>query len=171
MANRPGVMLYFDSWLPLLELEDKTVAELFRAVIRYGKYGEVPEFQGVCGILWGIIAPQLDRDDERYQETVTQKQYAGYCSAEKRAGRDPLPRNLWQQMLTPVDERQPTTTPISTTTSTPTTNPTPISNSVPAGKGIAKGSGEREGENPDTSAADDFERQRQRAIRLLEQSG
>ena len=127
MNERPGLMIYFDAWLPVLKSDDKTIAGLFRAAVMYAKYGEIPEFSGVEQILWEMIRPALDRDAERYTDTVKQRQYAGYCSAERRAGRDPLPLEEWesQRALTGVDERQPTTTTTPISTPAPTTTPTP----------------------------------------------
>ena len=127
--QRPGFMVYFDQWEPISRLGDSDVAELVRSALKYCKYGEVPELSGISGIFWDMIRPMLDRDAEKYEESVTNSAYAGYSSSEKRAGRVPLTREEWnaqrmstvvnggQQALTGVDECQPIRT---TTTDTAT---------------------------------------------------
>lgn len=128
MAERPGIILYFDTWEPIMKfLPPAEFGAVVAAAIKYGHYGEVPELDGSMAFAWETARPGLDRDGNRYAEKQIQTQYAGYCSAEARAGREPLSRSEWesrQRLLTGVDERQPTikTTPTTTPTSESTSD-------------------------------------------------
>ena len=106
MANRPGVMLFFDDWEPLLSLSDKDLASMLRAAINFSKYGEVPEFSGPLSIIWGIIAAKLERDQARYDKAILQKRHAVYCRITKSKGEDPLDFEEWcEQFLDHSEER------------------------------------------------------------------
>lgn len=76
--ERPGIMAYFSDWLPLLELNDTELAGLFRAVIRYGKYGEIPEFSGLLNVMWSMIRPKIDNDGKSYEKQVAHARYMAY---------------------------------------------------------------------------------------------
>ena len=41
---RPGIMVYFDMMGPLSKLPDADKGRLFWAMLEYGKFGTVPEF-------------------------------------------------------------------------------------------------------------------------------
>lgn len=79
MAERPGFMVYFAEWRPLLKLDDATLARLFRASADYTQYGIVPDFDGMEAIVWGMLTPKLDRDEKQYRKSVLHSQYMVYC--------------------------------------------------------------------------------------------
>lgn len=124
MANRPGVMIYFDIRpnLKLLTLEQRGI--LFDAILEYGELGVVPELDGILAMAWGFIQPRIDKDAERYNNQVSQRKYATYCREKKRVNEEPLPFDDWKSSkdddcyrpITDDDERYPTT---STTTTQP----------------------------------------------------
>lgn len=128
MADRPGVMVFFSDWEALLDLDDAMLARLFRATVKYARYGEVPDFSGIERILWGILAPKLDNDEARYQESCRRKRYGRYKGVEYQHGRVPLEYEDWceiidssRQVSTDVDtcrDKRPIAT--STSTSIPT---------------------------------------------------
>ena len=95
-ADKPGIYCYFSDWNPLLNLDDTSLARLFRAAIRYGQYGEVPELSGMEQILWQILAPKIDRDAERYLSRCESGEYAVFCREEKKAGRTPCSFSEWR---------------------------------------------------------------------------
>jgi hypothetical protein len=135
VSERPGIMLYFDTVEPLLSLDDKTFSALLRASIMYGKYGELPQFDGVALVLWGMIKPTLDRDDIAYENKRMSGRYAAHCRAEKAAGRVPVSFDEWKRIQTTVNDHY-GSLPISIST------PTPVSLSGQegiAGKGSAEG--------------------------------
>lgn len=96
MADRPGFMVYFTDWLPLLKLDDATLAALLRACVNYASAGEWPELEGMSSILWGMLHPKIDRDGERYESRKESGKYAAYCRDEKRAGREPASFEDWK---------------------------------------------------------------------------
>ena len=97
MAERPGIMFYFDDWEPMLALDDKSLADMLRASIRYGLTGEVPDFDGINAVLWGMIAPKIVRDGERYEARKESGEYAVYCREIKKAGEEPLSFMDWKK--------------------------------------------------------------------------
>lgn len=99
---RPGIMIYFDirkplSWLPA---EDK--GKLLDAILEYGEFGVVPEFDGMLGMAWGFIQPRLDKDGDNYENSKAQRQYASFCK--KRNGYS-LPKIAFEDWLE-MDEEE-----------------------------------------------------------------
>ena len=111
--ERPGVMLYFSDWVPMLSLDDPKLAALLRAAVRYGALGEVPEFEGVDAVLWGMIASRIDRDGKAFEGKCRDARYKRYKGIEKSNGREPLEFEDWAEqidqcrpMSTGVDQSQ-----------------------------------------------------------------
>lgn len=117
MIERPGIMIYFDQWESIIKTDDATLAGLFRAAVLYGKYGEIPNFDDMAAVLWGIIRPAIDRDAKRYAETQKKRQYAVYCREEKKAENSPLPFDEWCQKVSLDNMRYPNTSLLSYTES------------------------------------------------------
>ena len=92
-------MLYFSDWTPMLALDDSTLAALFRAAVRYAAEGEVPDFEGVSAILWGMIAPKIDRDGEAFAEKCRKARYSRYRGIEKSHDRAPLEYDEWIDLV------------------------------------------------------------------------
>lgn len=135
---RPGIMLYFDILEPIRVLPDADKGRLLVAMLEYGEYGTVPQFDGMLALAWGFIRPKLDRDEGSYENAKLQRKYAAFCK--KRAGLNlpkipfeewlDMPEDERQRMVTtdnepqrPVDSvngRYPTTTAAATSTVTPT---------------------------------------------------
>ena len=95
MAERPGIILYFDMVAPLKRLGYEDKGKLLEAMLEYGQYGVVPELGGVLPFIWDCIQPKLDADAKRYRKTVFQKTHASYCAKEKKAGRTPMDFDDW----------------------------------------------------------------------------
>lgn len=68
MADRPGVMVYFEVLDALDVLEDTDKGRLFEGILRYGRDGEVPDFTGPLMAVWALIKNRLDRDSQRYAD-------------------------------------------------------------------------------------------------------
>lgn len=121
MANKPGVMIYFETAKAVKGLDFETKGRLFDAIMEYAEDGVIPDFDGVLSAVWPFISHSIDRDSVRYDELVEKKRKAGKASAAKRQAL----ADKRQQVSTGVDECQqiqPTSTP--TPTATPTTTPT-----------------------------------------------
>ena len=101
-GNRPGVMIYFDDVSPALNcMDDAQCGRLFRAIVSYGKTGEVPSIDGMEGLVFAMLTPKIDRDGRRYAESKEQRQYAVYVREKKRAEEPYLSISEWRLLHTP----------------------------------------------------------------------
>ena len=95
MAEKPGIILYFDMFHPLKPLSYEEKGRLLEAMMEYGEYGVLPELEGILELAWGYLKPRMDVDARKYRRKVARSLYGGYCAAEHRAGREPLPMEEW----------------------------------------------------------------------------
>lgn len=87
MADRPGIMFYFDIVDDLEDYSIEEIGELFLAMMKYGKTGEIAEFSDRgMRTMWKAMMKYVDRDQERFDDRIMQKKYAGFRSAAKRKG-------------------------------------------------------------------------------------
>lgn len=163
---RPGIMLYFDILEPLKVLPDADKGRLFVAILEYGQFGVVPEFEGMLAMAWGFIKPKLDRDGVAYENTTSQRKYAAFCKKLKARGLEKVEFEEWlvlsdterERLLTTVTECNPTTTvtPTTKTSSSISTSSTPSVTTASATTG--------ETGPPDTRV--DFEALRQQRMNM-----
>ena len=128
MQNKPGLMLYFDA-LPALEiLSDEEAGRLFRALLAYGRYGELRELSGPEAVAFQMLRGRIDRDEAAYREKCRKTAYAAYVRESRRSGSFPLEYEAWtvtgDQMMSDDIRRYATitVTPNTTTASNPTGN-------------------------------------------------
>lgn len=95
---RPGIMLYFDILEPIRVLPDADKGRLLVAMLEYGQYGTLPQFDGMLALAWGFVLPKLDRDEESYENAKVQRQYAAFCKRRNSRGLAKIPFEYWQQM-------------------------------------------------------------------------
>ena len=123
---RPGIMVYFDMMGPLSKLPDADKGRLFWAMLEYGKFGTVPQFEGLAlELAWEFVKPKIDKDSEEYNRTVLKRQYATFCRDRKKKGEPDISFDEWlmtidnqsNHMISHDTKWYPTTT---TTTTTPT---------------------------------------------------
>lgn len=99
MGKRPGIMVYFDMLDALEEYEAEERGLLFTAMLRYGLYGEIPEFEDRgMRTLWKNVQPRIDADGVRYENTCNGRRYSVYHREAKKRGEEPLSREAWEQM-------------------------------------------------------------------------
>lgn len=157
MSRRPpGVLLYFDILPALRLLSQAEKGALFEAILEYGEFGAIPDFEGSLGVAWAFIQPRLEADLSNYAD----KCQKAANSANKRWGKDGkyMPQHASACAGMPKD------TNLSTTPTAKATSPTATSSEAKTeGEG---GAGETHVEPPDTGK--DFDSMRQRAIRMLE---
>lgn len=105
MAEKPGVVLYFDL-LPVFEkLPKEDVADLLLSIMRYAKNREEPQLNSeVTKVVWSMIEQRINADDRKYKETVLKRRYAGYISKRKEAGMDYLDFDEWLKRMKRGDE-------------------------------------------------------------------
>ena len=82
--GRPGIMLYFDILEPIKVLPDADKGRLLVAMLEYGKFGVVPEFDGMLALAWGFVRPKIDKDEQEYRMAVLRRQYATVCRERKK---------------------------------------------------------------------------------------
>lgn len=147
--NHPGVMLYFDRIEPLMDLDNDTLADLFRAIVQYSRYGVAPVFSGSASILWRMLQPSLDADAARYENVRAKRQYANYCGRCKDKGIKPLTFTEWQTSDAHTHANVDTCThmPHMRPTPNPTPDPTSIS-PLQEGSGRLGGVGGKEPSAP-----------------------
>lgn len=104
---RPGIMLYFDILEPIRVLPDADKGRLLVAMLEYGQSGTVPEFDGDLGLTlaWGFVKPKIDKDEESYQESVIQRQYAAFCKKRRKLNLPKIPFEEWIDMPACEQER------------------------------------------------------------------
>lgn len=130
MAERPGVLLYFDILPALDKLPPAAVGELLLKALHYAQDGVEPVFDDASlGFAWAFLKPAIDRDGVVYRDKRLRGDWLTYCRQCKRDGIEPLDFETWRERvdngtLQPVDVPLPTTspTPISTPTPSPTHN-------------------------------------------------
>lgn len=119
---RPGIMLYFDILEPIRMLSDADKGQLLVAMLEYGRDGVVPTLEGPLGIVWSFIQPKIDRDEENYDASKLQRQYAAFCKKRKKIWMPRISFDEWVLMtederkraVDPVESRCPSTATSST---------------------------------------------------------
>lgn len=143
MAERPGIMIYFDLEPALSMLSDAEAGQLLRAAVKYGHYGTVPEFDGLLAMAWVFVQPKIDRDNAAYQQKCIDAAYATYCREEKKKGHDPEEKDAWIMNRTISDDIAPY--PTTTTVTIPNSNSSSKAEGDTSGKGDGEGSRGRRG--------------------------
>ena len=175
MAERPGIMIYFDMVEPLKRLDHIGKGRLFEAMLNYGQYGEIPDFDGDGMLLmaWEFILPKLNADERSYRKKVIKNTYSSYCNKAKRSERVPMDfeewcikegidTTEWCRTVSTGTERYPNTTSKTDTSSTSKTDP--YTDGTP--KAIAEVAGGGKGEE-DPPQEKDFEALRREQITKL----
>ena len=83
--KKPGVMLYFELFPFLKGLPEDDFKTLVLAILEYGEYGVIPQFEDkALALVWPLVQARVKRDGERYDDSVAQRRKA----AEKRWSQD-----------------------------------------------------------------------------------
>ena len=200
MAERPGVLVYFETGKAIKGLDYETKGRLFEAILEYAEMGIIPNFDGVLLAIWPFIADKIDRDSVRYADIREKNRIKGLVSNFKRnyatahgidpedkealakylAEQTPATVNNGQQQSTTVDlcqPIQPTATTASASASTATTTAAvaaaeTIATDVTVGiKGCPLGADKREVTSAPSDIDElDFETKRQIALQRMRES-
>lgn len=180
MAERPGIMFYFDLEPALAMLSDAEAGQLFKAAMAYAHLGVVPEFGGMAAMAWTFVKPKIDRDNDAYQRTCVQNSFNRYLGECKKNGVTALSREAWevkiyaprQRELTSVDDGSnpsPTTTGAITQTRTVASTPASTSATDGEGEGAGRGKGKgARGKGEGETDADNDNSQRNAALEMLD---
>lgn len=100
MAERPGIMVYFDLLPQLEEYSPEEVGELFLAMLRFGLDGSIPIFEDRgMRIIWREIQNKIERDNAKYQQRIIDGAYGAYKRDLEKKGGSPMPKDLWTAQI------------------------------------------------------------------------
>ena len=112
--QKQSFVLFADLREPLEDLTDEQVGKLFRAVLDYVGDGTEPEFTGILKLAFAFMKTSLDRNMEKYKQTIERRRAAGraggLASAEarkKKAQEEVETVEQTQANSTIVDDRSP----------------------------------------------------------------
>lgn len=74
---KKGFLLYYDYRKHLALLNDEERGRLLMALLDYGEHGTQPELEGAALMAFSFIQAQMERDAEKYAETVKKRSEAG----------------------------------------------------------------------------------------------
>lgn len=88
-ADQAGIVIYWDTFELLDELEPEEAQEMIGAIYAYSRCGAEPDFADnrVMRIAWKSIKADINRSLDKYEQTKAARSAAGKASAEKRAER------------------------------------------------------------------------------------
>lgn len=97
--NVPGVMLYFDMASSIERMDVNQKAAFLVAVMRYGEFGEEPNFRDDprLDVTWSFQKNRIDRDQEAYRERCAKGRYATYVREAEKKQRQPLSYDAWKE--------------------------------------------------------------------------
>lgn len=192
MAERPGVLVYFETGKAIKGLDYETKGRLFEAILEYAEMGITPNFDGVLSAIWPFIADKIDRDSVRYADIREKNRIKGLVSNFKRnyapahgidsedkealakylAEQTPATVNNGQQQSTTVDLCQPIQPTTATAAAETSTAAATIAADVAVGvKGRLRDADKREvASAPSDTDEIDFETKRQIALQRMRES-
>ena len=97
--KRPGVMLYFDMSPSVERMEVHQKAALLDAILRYGEFGEEPDFRNDprLDVTWSFVKQRIDRDGTAYAEKCEKGRYATYVREAEKKQKQPLNYEAWRE--------------------------------------------------------------------------
>ena len=194
MAERPGVLVYFETGKAIKGLDYETKGRLFEAILEYAEMGITPNVDGVLSAIWPFIADKIDRDSVRYADIREKNRIKGLVSNFKRnyapahgidsedkealakylAEQTPATVNNGQQQSTTVDlcqPIQPTTATAAAETATAAAAATIAADVAVGVKGRLRDADKREvASAPSDTDEIDFETKRQIALQRMRES-
>lgn len=182
MAERPGIIVYFDLLPQLEEYSPEEVGELFLAMLRFGLDGSIPIFEDRgMRIIWRELQSKIERDNAKYQQRVINGAYGAYTrDLKKENGGTPMPKDLWTAQIWIPSQKSPevdgsilkaTSKPLEGENQLEQGTTTTTSSGTGTGAGKGKGTGGRVNRStPALVAADpaQFEKKRQAQIEALD---
>ena len=83
--SKNSFVMYTDNLEMIEELEDNQIGVLMRAIIRYESGMELPDMDGMTRVAFKAIKKTLDRDRDKYEETLEKRAEAGRKGGLKRS--------------------------------------------------------------------------------------
>jgi len=78
--EQPGIMMYFENWRALEDLDYEKKGMLMEALVDYVEYGVMTDLPRELRIVWPFFKNTADRDMNRYRERCRSGRYARYCA-------------------------------------------------------------------------------------------
>jgi len=75
--DKKSFVLYTDYWDHIELLEDEQCGVLFKALIMHAAGNDLPNMDGITTMAFSFIKKQMDRDREKYEETLKKRREAG----------------------------------------------------------------------------------------------
>ena len=148
MSERPGFMMYHDTFHALDGLDDASFRRVMRAACEYSETGSIAtELGAIEQVVFGILRCKLDADLERYQRRVEAGRKGGLAKASNAKQSLANSSKVYQNVAEASNAKQslanlPTTT--ITTTITPTTDTTTTTTTGYSSNTYAREDGEEE---------------------------
>lgn len=97
--KRPGVMLYFDMSPSVERMDIHQKAALLDAILRYGEFGEEPDFRNDprLDVTWTFVRQRIDIDGAAYEEKCEKGRYATYVREAEKKQKTPLTYEAWRE--------------------------------------------------------------------------
>ena len=76
MKKRKSFILYTDYLQHIEGMSDQEIGQLFRAIMLYASGREVPEMKGFARMAFSFISLQMDRDNEKWEDTCQKRREA-----------------------------------------------------------------------------------------------
>ena len=164
LKTRPGIMIYFDTARPALEmLSNEQAGTLFRCLIDYAQFkiDGTPDDPAVQ-LAFKMMCGSIDRDAERYAMKQLKGKYTRYADDLKKKNETPLGFDEWFQEFGKMHLCEPSLTFVTNPTTTqPQHNPKLNTKQLQL-------QGDPRGKDADARARDrerDFEKKRQERIK------
>lgn len=96
--ERPGILFFLEHLDALEEFTDEEAGQLLKAALRYGKRGEITEFEDrAMKILFRRIREQIDGGAAKWEEDAMRSIYGPYKREAKKNGEEPLVFEDWAE--------------------------------------------------------------------------
>ena len=102
-SGRPGVMLYFDTFSPVLALDDVQLASLVRGIVTYAQTGKLPELEAAANMAFLMLRAGIDRDGERYEDKRIHARYMTYKREAEKRDEAPMSEDEYRRQLEATD--------------------------------------------------------------------
>ena len=82
--KKETLIIHTDTWNILKGLKDDQLGKLFTALMRYQREEDLPKMDNVTKMAFDFMAAQVDRDNEKYEQTIERRRAAGKAGASAR---------------------------------------------------------------------------------------
>ncbi len=103
MKEKKSFLVYFDWENPFNCLDDESLGKVFRAIMKYAKHGEEPQFTDpTLTIIFSFVKTAIDRDRDAYEEKCrknSENAKKGASAKAKTSAETPYPPHDFNSLL------------------------------------------------------------------------